>query len=418
MQDEKISVIIPVHNAAATLDRAVQSVLQQTIRKELSIELILVDDGSTDESGDLCRQYKTNEIERIGRNSLGGNGTECDTYGLERTSVKAVSDSEAKGDIAEGGLKPIHVKVVCMEDEGVSEARNRGLAIAEGSFITFLDADDAMDPEMLECLYALHERTGAGICGCGFQSIPAAELVTRQGGDKCASGMTGQPKEQRTGTRETGSGTERCVACNADEESLEEKENVKLLCGTGIVRDGILQRDTRVWSKLFTRSVVGEHRFRKGLTIGEDMLFVLSLIEKGTTYASVPKKGYLYTVNPQGAMERPFTPSFMDQIRCWEEAENILQENLAELLEDETAMGRLRSLQIVSDVLTASKIAKLPKDERNSYEEQFEQCRQALAHHRKSGSASGIPTDYRIKSFLLSYMPGVFRMLYQIPQML
>ena len=389
MQDEKISVIIPVHNAAATLDRAVQSVLQQTIRKRLSIELILVDDGSTDESGDLCRQYNSNKIERIGRNSIG-----------------------------ENVLKPIHVKVICMEDEGVSEARNRGLELAEGSYITFLDADDAMGAKMLECLYALHERTGAEICGCSFQSIPAAELVTRQDLEKCASGMTGQPKEQRTEISKRGSGTERCAAANADEESLEEHENVNLLCGTGIVRDGILQRDTRVWSKLFTRSVIGEHRFRKGLTIGEDMLFVLSLIERETTYASVSEKGYLYTVNPQGAMERPFTPSFMDQIRCWEEAENILQENLPELLEDQAAMGRLRSLQVVSDVLTASKIAKLPKNERDSYGEQFEQCRKALAHHRKSGSASGIPTDYRIKSFLLSYMPGVFRMIYQIPQTL
>ena len=418
MQDEKISVIIPVHNAAATLDRAVQSVLQQTIRKKLSIELILVDDGSTDESGDLCREYKTNEMERIGGKSFGGDGAECNVYGLERTSVKSAPDLEAKGNTAEEGLKPIHVKVICMEDEGVSEARNRGLELAEGSYITFLDADDAMDAKMLECLYALHERTGAEICGCSFQSIPAAELVTRQDGDRCASGMAGESKAQRTGIRGTDSGTERCAAANADEESLEEHENVNLLCGTGIVRDGILQRDTRVWSKLFTRSVIGEHRFRKGLTIGEDMLFVLSLIERETTYVSVPEKGYLYTVNPQGAMERPFTPSFMDQIRCWEEAENILRENLPELLEDWAAMGRLRSLQIVSDVLTASKIAKLPKNERDSYGEQFEQCRKALARHRKSGSASGIPTDYRIKSFLLSYMPGVFRAIYQIPQTL
>ena len=106
------------------------------------------------------------------------------------------------------------------------------------------------------------------------------------------------------------------------------------------------------------------------------MLFVVSLIREDTVYALLEqKKLYRYTVNPKGAMERPFTPSYIDQIRCWEEAERVLDRNLPELLKDKEARARLGALQIVSDVLTASKIAKLPKEEQAGYEEEFRLCR-------------------------------------------
>ena len=344
---KKISIIIPVHNAEKTLDPAVQSVLRQTVRKRerISLEVILVDDGSSDASGDLCDRYR-----------------------------KEPEPESASGE-------PVTFRVIHMQDEGVSEARNRGLELSEGDFITFLDADDAMEPEMLECLYELHERTGASICGCGFRSVSPEE---------------GWNEEQAA--RFPG-----------------EEELPRVLTGAAIVKDAVFLRDTRVWSKLFTKELIGDRRFQKGLTIGEDMLFVVSLIREDTVYALLEqKKLYRYTVNPKGAMERPFTPSYMDQIRCWEEAERVLDRNLPELLWDKEARARLGALQIVSDVLTASKIAKLPKTERAEYEKEFRLCRDKLLQHRKiSGAASGIPFDYRIKSFLLGRLPGIYRRLYE-----
>lgn len=353
---KKISIIIPVHNAEKTLDLAVQSVLRQTLRRRdgISLEVILVDDGSSDASGNLCDRYRKEP------------------------------QSEA------GSCEPVTFRVIHMEDEGVSEARNRGLERSEGDFITFLDADDAMEPGMLECLYELHERTGASICGCGFRSVT--------------------PEEARTDSEAQEKAEDDFAGALNHAEMLP-----RILHGAAIVKDAVFLRDTRVWSKLFTKELIGDRRFQKGLTIGEDMLFVVSLIREDTVYALLEKeKLYRYTVNPKGAMERPFTPSYMDQIRCWEEAESVLERNLPELLKDKEARARLGALQIVSDVLTASKIAKLPKEEQAGYEEEFRLCRDKLLQHRKlPGAALGIPFDYRIKSFLLGRLPGIYRRLYE-----
>lgn len=238
-----ISIIIPVHNAKETLAGAVESVMRQTILESCpaaGLEIVLVDDGSEDESGRLCDSYAE--------------------WDAGRTVV-------------------IH-----MEDEGVSEARNRGLDAAGGEFITFLDADDAMEPSMLEELYALHRRTDAEICGCGFCRVTPKE----------AAEYAERPDE---GSKSSGAGA-LCRSAAAEH---------TLLQGSGVIRDGILQGDTRAWSKLFTRTLIGDKRFQKGLTIGEDLLFVMSLVGEETRYAAAAAPLYRYTVNPRGRWSGPLS---------------------------------------------------------------------------------------------------------------
>ena len=91
-----ISVIIPVYNAENTLVKCVESVLKQDVS---DFELILVDDGSKDSSGDICDRY---------------------------------------------AAKDCRVKVIHKKNGGVSSARNRGLDIARGEWITFVDSDDSI----------------------------------------------------------------------------------------------------------------------------------------------------------------------------------------------------------------------------------------------------------------------------------
>lgn len=110
-----ISVIIPAYNTEAYLARCLDSVLSQTLT---DFELLLIDDGSTDGTAAIADRY-------------------------------AEADSR--------------VKVIHKENGGVSSARNRGLEVARGEFITFVDSDDTVQPTYLEKLYTALCETGADI---------------------------------------------------------------------------------------------------------------------------------------------------------------------------------------------------------------------------------------------------------------
>lgn len=103
---DKISIIIPVHNASDFLDDTIWSVLRQTYSY---LELILVDDASSDDSAEICKKYA-----------------------LANPSVIRFLPSESRVAL------------------GAAETRNRGVKAASGRFICFLDADDLWMPEKLE----------------------------------------------------------------------------------------------------------------------------------------------------------------------------------------------------------------------------------------------------------------------------
>lgn len=105
MDSELISVIVPVYNAEKYLDRCIESIVDQTYNK---IEIILVNDGSTDCSTDICNQWKS---------------------------------------------KDNRIKVINNENSGVSVARNIGLDKATGEYVTFVDSDDFLKEDFLESLY-------------------------------------------------------------------------------------------------------------------------------------------------------------------------------------------------------------------------------------------------------------------------
>lgn len=110
-----ISLIVPVYNASKLLPYTLDSILAQTYRP---FELILVDDGSQDGSGDLCDRYAA-EDERI--------------------------------------------VVIHTANRGVSSARNAGLECARGEYVTFCDSDDLLSPEFLEHLHSAIEASGADL---------------------------------------------------------------------------------------------------------------------------------------------------------------------------------------------------------------------------------------------------------------
>jgi len=122
-----ISILVPVYNSAAYIDRCMQSILRQTYK---NIEVILVDDESTDNSPSICRKYA----------SLA------------------------------------NVEFYTINHIGVSGQRQKLLSLAKGEYWMFVDSDDYVDPQIVEALYNLSCKYNADIVQCGFRRTISDEL--------------------------------------------------------------------------------------------------------------------------------------------------------------------------------------------------------------------------------------------------
>lgn len=115
-----ISVLVPVYNVESTLDRCMQSILRQTFQ---NFEVILVDDGSTDRSGEICDQYAE---------------------------------------------KYEKVRVIHKKNEGLGPTRNRGIREAAGDYIYHCDSDDWLKEDLLEKAYAAISAANANVAVFGY----------------------------------------------------------------------------------------------------------------------------------------------------------------------------------------------------------------------------------------------------------
>lgn len=348
-----ISVIVPVYNGQDFLENCINSILGQTYEK---VEIILVNDGSTDQTQALC----------------------------ERLSAEHEK-----------------VSVITMDDRGVSAARNAGLERAAGEYIAFVDADDRIHPLMLEVLYRNLVQSGSDIAGCGFFEW-SGEADWERGLRRA-----GEPQEKiREKIREGMTGAE------------QKSEKAKVLTAGQFILQGILGNDTRCWSKLYRRDVIGAVRFQEGLTIGEDMLFLVDLLPHIRRLVSVGFPGYGYYQNPCGAMKRSFQPAYMDQIRCWEMAREQLEKTavpkggLTE--EDRSVMMGISTARLLTAVmLTVGKLAQLPGKQRRENGKYLEECRRKIEQNRKKyGAKIWLDRGYRAKILLFAWWPGLYVRLY------
>lgn len=125
----EISIIVPVYNVESYIHRCVKSILSQTMTQ---LEVILVDDGSTDKSGRICEEYRE-------------------------------SDSR--------------VKVVHQENGGLSAARNAGIRLATAEYVIFIDSDDYISQDMMEILYQMAEKNDADMSVCGVYNVYGENCV-------------------------------------------------------------------------------------------------------------------------------------------------------------------------------------------------------------------------------------------------
>ena len=203
MSQEKpmISVIVPVYNTEAYLVRCLDSLLMQTYP---NLEIVLIDDASTDKSGSICETY-------------------------------AARDSR---------LKVIRFP----KNQGPSAARNAGIRKAEGKFISFVDADDYVEPDIMEKLYAALSENEADISICGADGIRIKD-----------------------GAADTFSGTE-AVRC--------------LARGTPF--------NLVPWGKLYDAGLVRACPFDERIFYSEDLLFLYQVFRRAGKVCYFPEQLYHY----------------------------------------------------------------------------------------------------------------------------
>lgn len=120
----EISVIVPVYRAEKYLNACVDSILNQTFS---DFELVLIEDGSPDQSGAICDEYAQRDD---------------------------------------------RVRVIHQSNQGQAAARNHALPMTQGKWLCYVDSDDSIHPQMLEHLYRAAVESGAGISMCQFLEAP------------------------------------------------------------------------------------------------------------------------------------------------------------------------------------------------------------------------------------------------------
>lgn len=123
MQEDLISVILPIYKVEKYIKKCIESVINQTYTK---LEIILVDDGSPDKCGDICNEYSK---------------------------------------------KDTRIKVIHKENGGLSDARNAGIKEATGKYIAFIDPDDYVDSNYIKILYENIINTDSDISICFFKEV-------------------------------------------------------------------------------------------------------------------------------------------------------------------------------------------------------------------------------------------------------
>lgn len=217
----QISVIVPIYNGEKYLCRCIDSILLQTWE---DFELILVNDGSNDGSLAICDEF---------------------------------------------AAKDVRIKVIDQANAGVSMARNRGIDIAKGDYICFIDCDDWVDSCYLQLLYDNLKESCAGLSMTGYREVTEA-------------GELGRDTETI--------GYVSVLDSDLAMFHLFEAVDFMSFCYP--------------WGKLFKADIIRSHniQFNPSIAIGEDRLFIFDYLHHVGKVSCISKSTYNYLQNGNGAM--------------------------------------------------------------------------------------------------------------------
>lgn len=245
MSQEKalISIIIPVYKVEKYLEKCIQSVINQTYE---NLQIILVDDGSPDNCGKICDEY---------------------------------------------AKKDHRIEVIHKSNGGLSDARNKGLEIAKGEYIGFVDSDDYIEADMYEVLYNLLEQYNADVSICNFYTVSQGKISIKN-------------------------------AYNG----INEYNRIEIL--KEILLDKNIQ--SYAWNKLYKKELFDEIKYPIGKKY-EDIGTTFYLLEKCNKVVVTGKSEYYY-INRQDSIVNNVTESTItDYIELIMQRYDYIEENIKEL---------------------------------------------------------------------------------------
>lgn len=228
-----VSVVIPVYNVEPYLKRCLDTVVNQSYS---NLQIILVDDGSTDNSGNICDEYCKNDK---------------------------------------------RIEVIHKKNGGLSDARNAGIEIIKGSFVTFIDSDDWVDLRMIEDMSNVAQEAGVDVVTCEVKKVKTATL----------------------------------------------HNNKKYDGGYNIVNKNdylkryfkIVGNDTLYYApaKLYKRELIKKNQYPKGLT-SEDVLGTYRVLKKTKIIAEIKYPFYFYYQNSSSITGSVFSGKDFDLLKIWD----------------------------------------------------------------------------------------------------
>lgn len=231
---ELISVIVPIYNVEKYLRKCVDSIINQTYK---NLEIILVDDGSLDNCPKICDEY-------------------------------------AKQDI--------RIKVIHKENGGLSDARNAGMKVARGEYISFIDSDDWIKPEMIEGMYNRMIEDNSDLVSSGV-------LWVDENGAEIRNATV----------------SENCVLNT--EQAMKE-----------LINDGKLKQ--HVWNKLYKADLIKNILFDKG-KYHEDVFWSYKVIGEAKRVSIDKNSYYFYVQRSKSIMGEKYSAKRLDaldamKLRC------------------------------------------------------------------------------------------------------
>lgn len=231
--DYKISVIVPVYNVEKYLEKCIESIINQTYK---NLEIILVNDGSLDNSLKICNKYEN-------------------------------IDSR--------------IKVINKENGGLSDARNKGLEVATGDYISFIDSDDYIDKYFYEVLLKNAIEKNAEISQCNFKRV-----------------------------------NENHVEKNIIQiKEIELYNNIHMI--DNLYNNNKSENAVVVWNKIYKKNIFDDVRFYKGI-IHEDEAIIHELFYNANRIVTTSEILYYYLDRPNSIINKSFSIKNLDYIKALE----------------------------------------------------------------------------------------------------